>query len=112
MLSVSIASAKCKIGTDNFVKIDTLKGKIGNSDLTSAMLCIPARIRAPEKKNYLQFASVFLDVAAHQLSPDGTEDRPCPVQRAPACIDAGSCDKRLPICRRELNPLHRPCDNE
>ena len=56
-------SGNVKFGTDNFVKIDTLKGKIGNSDFDLSMRLYTGKDTARRKKdNYLQFASRFLDV--------------------------------------------------
>jgi len=60
-------SGNVKFGTDNFIKIDTLKGKIGNSDFNLSMRLYTGKDTARMKKaNYLQFASRFLD--ADQLS--------------------------------------------
>jgi uncharacterized protein involved in outer membrane biogenesis len=56
-------SGNVKFGTDNFVKIDTLKGKIGNSDFNLSMRLYTGKDTARRKKeNYLQFASRLLDV--------------------------------------------------
>ncbi|HEY4064732.1 MAG TPA: AsmA-like C-terminal region-containing protein [Puia sp.] len=52
-----------KFGTDNFVKIDTLKGKIGNSDFNLSMrLYTGADTTRRKKENFLQFSSRLLDV--------------------------------------------------
>ena len=56
-------SGNVKFGTDNFVKIDTLKGKIGNSDFNVSMRLYTGKDTLRRKKdNYLQFSSRFLDV--------------------------------------------------
>ena len=52
-----------KIGTDHFIKIDTLTGKVGNSDFNISMRLYTGKDTVRMKKdNYLQFASRFLDV--------------------------------------------------
>ena len=56
-------SGNIKIGSDNFVKIDTLKGKIGNSDFNINMRLYAGKDTSKRKKeNFLQFSSHFLDV--------------------------------------------------
>ncbi len=56
-------SGNVKIGTDNFLKIDTLKGKIGRSDFNVSMRLYTGKDTTRRKKeNFLQFASRFLDV--------------------------------------------------
>jgi uncharacterized protein involved in outer membrane biogenesis len=56
-------SGNVKFGTDNFVKIDSLKGKIGHSDFFINMrLYAGADTTRRKKENYLQFNSQFLDV--------------------------------------------------
>jgi AsmA-like C-terminal region/AsmA family len=56
-----------KFNTDNFVKIDTLQGKIGNSDFNLSMRLYTGKDTArSNKENYLQFSSRFLD--ANQLT--------------------------------------------
>jgi uncharacterized protein involved in outer membrane biogenesis len=60
-------SGNIKFGTDNFLKIDTLKGKIGNSDFNLSMRLYTGKDTLRRKKeNYLKFASNLLD--ADQLS--------------------------------------------
>jgi uncharacterized protein involved in outer membrane biogenesis len=60
-------SGNVKFGTDNFVKIDTLKGKFGNSDFNLSMRLYTGKDTTRRKKeNYLRFASSLLD--ADQLS--------------------------------------------
>jgi uncharacterized protein involved in outer membrane biogenesis len=60
-------SGNIKFGTDNFLKIDTLKGKIGNSDFNLSMRLYTGKDTLRRKKeNYLKFASSLLD--ADQLS--------------------------------------------
>jgi hypothetical protein len=60
-------SGNIKFGTDNFVKIDTLKGKIGNSDFNLSMRLYTGKDTTRRKKeNYLRFSSSLLD--ADQLS--------------------------------------------
>lgn len=56
-------SGNVKFNTDNFIKIDTLRGKIGRSDFNISMRLYTGKdsVRAA-KENYLQFASRFLDV--------------------------------------------------
>jgi uncharacterized protein involved in outer membrane biogenesis len=52
-----------KFGTDNFIKIDTLQGKIGNSDFNVSMRLYTGKDTArSNKENYLQFSSRFLDL--------------------------------------------------
>ncbi len=52
-----------KFNTENFIKIDTLQGKIGNSDFNLSMRLYTGKDTAKRnKENYLQFASRFLDV--------------------------------------------------
>ncbi len=52
-----------KFNADNFIKIDTLQGKIGNSDFNISMRLYTGKDTVRSKKeNYLQFASRFLDV--------------------------------------------------
>jgi len=60
-------SGNIKFGTDNFLKIDTLKGKIGNSDFNLSMRLYTGKDTGRRKKeNYLRFASNLFD--ADQLS--------------------------------------------
>lgn len=60
-------SGNIKFGTDNFLKIDTLKGKIGNSDFNLSMRLYTGKDTLRRKKeNYLKFASKLLD--ADELS--------------------------------------------
>ena len=60
-------SGNIKFGTDNFLKIDTLKGKLGNSDFNLSMRLYTGKDTLRRKKeNYLKFASRLLD--ADQLS--------------------------------------------
>lgn len=56
-------SGNVKFGIDNFVKIDTLRGKVGNSDFNLSMRLYTGKDTARRnKENYLSFASRFLDV--------------------------------------------------
>jgi|GEM_PF-130006 len=56
-------SGNVKFGIDNFVKIDTLKGKIGNTDFNISMRLYTGKDTLRRKKeNYLQFSSRLLDV--------------------------------------------------
>jgi len=56
-------SGNVKFGIDNFVKIDTLKGKIGNTDFNLSMRLYTGKDTLRRKKeNYLQFSSRLLDV--------------------------------------------------
>ena len=60
-------SGNIKFGIDNFLKIDTLKGKIGNSDFNLSMRLYTGKDTVRRKKeNYLKFTSQLLD--ADQLS--------------------------------------------
>jgi hypothetical protein len=60
-------SGNVKFGTDNFLKIDTLKGKIGNSDFNLSMRLYTGKDTLRRKKeNYLKFSSSLFD--ADQLS--------------------------------------------
>jgi uncharacterized protein involved in outer membrane biogenesis len=52
-----------KFNADNFIKIDSLKGKLGRSDFDIAMrLYTGADTNRMKKENFLQFNSRFLDV--------------------------------------------------
>jgi hypothetical protein len=52
-----------KFSADHFVKIDTLQGKVGNSDFNLSMRLYTGKDSARSmKENYLHFASRFLDV--------------------------------------------------
>lgn len=52
-----------KFGTDHFLKIDTLKGSIGNSDLDLSMRLYTGKDTVRRKKeNYLRFNSRLLDL--------------------------------------------------
>ena len=60
-------SGNIKLGTDDFVKIDTLRGRIGNSDFNLSMRLYAGKDTIRRKKeNFLQFDSKLLD--ADQLS--------------------------------------------
>jgi uncharacterized protein involved in outer membrane biogenesis len=60
-------SGNIKFGTDHFLKIDTLKGKIGNSDFNLSMRLYTGKDTVRRKKeNYLSFVSNLLD--ADQLT--------------------------------------------
>lgn len=62
-LKLDSISGNVKFGADNFVKLDTLKGKIGNTDFFVNMRLYTGKDTARMKKgNYLQFASRLLDV--------------------------------------------------
>ncbi|MDO6431114.1 AsmA-like C-terminal region-containing protein [Flavitalea sp. BT771] len=71
-----------KIGTDNFIKIDTLKGKVGNSDFDISMRLYTGKdTMRMKKENYLQFSARMLDVdqlmsyrlTAEEPAPDLSE---------------------------------------
>ena len=68
-------SGNVKFGTDNFIKIDTLRGKVGNSDFNLSMRLYTGKDSARKsKENYLQFASRFLDIdqlTNYALSAEG-----------------------------------------
>jgi uncharacterized protein involved in outer membrane biogenesis len=56
-------SGNVKIGADKFVRIDTLKGKIGRSDFNMSMrLYAGADTVKRKKENYLRFSSHLLDL--------------------------------------------------
>jgi uncharacterized protein involved in outer membrane biogenesis len=75
-------SGNVKIGADQFVKIDTLKGKIGNSDFDLSMRLYAGKDTVKRKKeNFLQFSSRLLDV--DQL----TNYRLAATEEAPALAD-------------------------
>src|SRR5262249_42797382 len=60
---VDSISGNVKLGADHFVKIDTLKGKIGRSDFDISMRLYTGKDTARmAKENFLQFTSRFLDV--------------------------------------------------
>lgn len=55
-------SGNVKFGTDNFLKIDTLKGKIGNSDFNLSMRLYTGKDTTRRKKeNYFRLACNLLD---------------------------------------------------
>lgn len=56
-------SGRIKLGTDNFIRIDTLKGRIGNSDFDLSMRLYTGKDTVRRKKeNYFRFTSRLLDV--------------------------------------------------
>jgi hypothetical protein len=56
-------SGNVKFGIDHFVKIDTLRGKVGNSDFNVSMRLYTGKDSARRAKaNYLQFSSRLLDI--------------------------------------------------
>jgi hypothetical protein len=56
-------SGVVKLGTDNFIKLDTLRGKIGRSDFNISMRLYTGKDSARSmRENYLRFSSRFLDV--------------------------------------------------
>ncbi|HVU58910.1 MAG TPA: AsmA-like C-terminal region-containing protein [Puia sp.] len=56
-------SGNVKLGIDNFVKLDTLRGKIGNSDFNISMRLYTGKdTNRMKRDNYLQFSSRMLDV--------------------------------------------------
>ena len=56
-------SGNVKFGTDNFVKIDTLRGKIGQSDFDISMRLYNGKDTVRRKKeNFFRFSSHLLDV--------------------------------------------------
>ncbi|HWK05819.1 MAG TPA: AsmA family protein [Puia sp.] len=60
---VDSLSGNVKIGADQYVKIDTLKGKIGNSDFDISLRLYAGKDTVRRKKaNYLRFSSQLLDV--------------------------------------------------
>ena len=69
-------SGNVKFGVDHFIRIDTLKGKIGNSDFNLSMRLYTGKDTVRRKKeNYLQFASNFLDadqLTGYKLTEDDT----------------------------------------
>jgi len=83
-------SGNIKFGTDNFLKIDTLKGKIGNSDFNLSMRLYTGKDTLRRKKeNFLRFSSNLLDadqLAGYMQSVEQEEqtiaamDSPAPAQ--------------------------------
>ena len=71
-------SGNVKLGIDNFIKLDTFKGKIGNSDFNISMRLYTGKdTNRMKKENYLQFASRMLDVdqlTSYRL----TQEEPAP----------------------------------
>ena len=56
-------SGNIKFGTDHFIKIDTLKGRVGNSDFDLSMRLYAGKDTVRRKKlNFLQFSSRLLDL--------------------------------------------------
>ena len=52
-----------KFNADNFIKIDTLQGKVGNTDFNLSLRLYTGKDSVRSKKeNYLQFSSRFLDL--------------------------------------------------
>jgi len=72
--SLDSISGMVKIGTDHFIKIDTLKGKIGRSDFDLSMRLYTGKdTNRMKKENFLQFSSRFLDIdqlSNYQLGPE------------------------------------------
>jgi len=78
-------SGNVKIGADHFIKIDTLRGKIGRSDFDISMRLYTGKDTTKRKKeNFLQFSSRFLDV--DQL----TNYRLAAAEEAPAPLAPGA----------------------
>ena len=79
-----------KFGTDNFIKIDTLQGKIGRSDFNISMRLYTGKDTArSNKENYLEFSSRFLDV--NQLTnyvQNAEEDITSPLSDTAAVVAA------------------------
>lgn len=67
LFQLDSVNGNIKIGTDNFVKLDTLKGRIGNSDFNINMRLYTGKDTIRRKKeNFLRFSSNLLD--ADQLT--------------------------------------------
>lgn len=88
-------SGNIKIGADHFVKIDTLRGKIGRSDFDLSMRLYTGKDTVKRKKeNYLQFASHFLDV--DQLSNYRFTSAP---EEAPALSDLPAVQTSIAVAK-------------
>ncbi len=85
-------SGNIKFGTDNFLKIDTLKGKIGNSDFNLSMRLYTGKDTLRRKKeNYLKFASQLLDadqLSGYVASVEQEEQSLAAVEAQPASQDS------------------------
>jgi hypothetical protein len=76
-------SGNIKFGIDHFLKIDTLRGRIGNSDFDLSMRLYTGKDTARRKKeNFLQFSSHLIDVA--QLNNYVAAAQAAPQRRAGA----------------------------
>src|SRR5258708_1244437 len=76
---VDSLSGNVKIGADQYVKIDTLKGKIANSDFDISLRLSAAKDTVRRKKaNYLRFSSPLLDVDQLTNYPLTAEDEATP----------------------------------
>jgi uncharacterized protein involved in outer membrane biogenesis len=63
LVRLDSVNGNIKIGTDNFVKLDTLKGRIGNSDFNINMRLYTGKDTVRRKKeNFLRFSSNLLDM--------------------------------------------------
>jgi hypothetical protein len=93
-------SGNIKFGIDHFVKIDTLKGRIGNSDFNLSMRLYTGKDTARRKKeNYLRFSSNLLDadqLTSYMQSMEQEEqeianmERPAPTQDSTRVILAAA----------------------
>jgi hypothetical protein len=85
-------SGNIKFGTDNFVKIDTLKGKVGNSDFNLSMRLYTGKDTLRRKKeNYLRFSSNLLDadqLANYAASVEQEEQSIAAMEAPPAPQDS------------------------
>ena len=62
-LKLDSISGNVKFNSENFIKIDTLRGKFGRSDFDISMRLYTGKDSARKKKeNFLQFTSKFLDI--------------------------------------------------
>ncbi len=73
-------SGNVKIGADNFIKIDTLTGKIGNTDFNLNMRLYAGKDTVKRKKeNFLLFSSRLLDIDQLTNYWDTVEEEVAPI---------------------------------
>ncbi|THU30360.1 AsmA family protein [Niastella caeni] len=95
-----------KFNTDNFIKIDTLRGKIGRSDFDLSMRLYTGKDSARRmKENYLKFSSNFLDV--DQL----TNYRLTAKQEVAANVVTDSIGTAVPNARTASSSVHAKAFN-
>ncbi len=110
-------SGNIKFGTDNFIRIDTLKGIIGNSDFNISMRLYTGKDTTRRKKeNFLQFSSRFLDVdqltnyvlaAEQEETPAAFASNPAPADGSAAPDNSAAPDSTASATRAPPQPPPR-----